>query len=288
VAAGELLLPLSPDGADPAVRSDTFTIRTGVFDGPLDLLLYLVKRDGIALERVEVGRIADAYLAWLERLRSLDLSVAADFLVMAATLVHLKSLHLLPRPPAVLEEEADPRDALIAQLVEYEAVKRMADALDGRGQVGFDVHLRPARPEQQGPIPLARGNAFALLDLYHELLMRGGPPEVTFEADDSGPDFGSCCRRIVRLLQRTGGSADLGALIAPLPSMALRVVTFVGVLEMTRLSWLDVHQEHHLGPVRVEQRVEEAAIDWSVLVGFGPDGQLALPLDTVRPQGEEE
>lgn len=287
MAAEELLLPLSPDG-EPAVRSDTFTIRTAVFDGPLDLLLYLVKRDGIALERVEVGRIADAYLAWLDKLRQLDLSVAADFLVMAATLVHLKSLHLLPRPPSIREEdEPDPRDALIAQLVEYEAVKKMADALDARGQAGADVHLRPARPEQQGPAPLARGNAFALLDLYHEVLLRGGPPEVKFEAEDSGPDFGSCCRRVVRLLGRAGGRVDLGALIAPLPSMALRVVTFVGVLEMTRLSWLDVHQEHHLGPVTVEQRVDEAAIDWSVLVGFGPDGQLALPLDTVRPAGEE-
>jgi segregation and condensation protein A len=289
MAAEELLLPLSPDGPEPAVRSDTFTVRTDVFDGPLDLLLYLVKRDGIALERVEVGRIADAYLAWIEKLRQLDLSVAADFLFMAATLVHLKSLQLLPRAPTVVEEdETDPRDALIAQLVEYEAVKRMADGLDARPQAGFDVHLRPGRPEAPGPAPLARGNAFALLDLYHELLLRGGPPEVSFDADGSGPDFGSCCRRVVRLLGQAGGRADLGALLAPLASMSLRVVTFVGVLEMTRLSWLDVHQEHHLGPVTVEQRVEEAAIDWSVLIGSGPEGQLALPLDPSSPPGADE
>ena len=96
MAAEQLVLGAS--GADPTARSDSFTIHTDVFDGPLDLLLYLVKRDGIALARVEVGRIADAYLAWIDKVRSLDLSVAADFLFMAATLVHLKSLHLLPLP----------------------------------------------------------------------------------------------------------------------------------------------------------------------------------------------
>jgi segregation and condensation protein A len=278
MAAEQLVLGAS--GADPTARSDSFTIHTDVFDGPLDLLLYLVKRDGIALARVEVGRIADAYLAWIDKVRSLDLSVAADFLFMAATLVHLKSLHLLPRPPAVQDpDEPDPRDALIAQLIEHEQVRRMADAVEARAQVGWDVHVRPTRPEDQGPAPLARGNAFALLELYHEILLRGGPPEVRFDAEGHGPDFGSCCRRIVRLLAQSGGRVDLAALIAPLPTKAVRVVTFVGVLEMVRLSWLDVHQEQHLGPVTVEQRVEEAAIDWSILVGFGPDGQLALPLD---------
>lgn len=277
----ELALPYTGAGApDPELRPDTFTIRTGVFDGPLDLLLYLVKRDGIALERVEVGRIADAYLRWIELVKQLDLSVAADFLFMAATLVHLKSLHLLPRPPAAIApDEPDPRDALIAQLVEYEAVKRMADALDARPQLHDRVHVRPAPDGEVGPAPLARGSAFALLDLYHELLLRGGPPEVRFEAENSGPDFASCCRRVIKALQQSGGRVDLGALIAPLTSRALRVVTFVGVLEMTRLQWLDLHQEHHLGPVFVESVVAEDAIDWAVLEGTGPDGQLALPLD---------
>lgn len=272
--------PLLPLGGDVEVRADTFTIRTSVFDGPLDLLLYLVKRDGIPLERVEVGRIADAYLEWIGRVRQLDLSVAADFLFLAATLVHLKSLHLLPRPPAALDpDEPDPRDALIAQLVEYEAVQRMARALDTRPQVGDTVHLRPPRETDRGPAPLARGSAFALLDLYHELLMRGGPPEVKFDAEGSGPDFGSCCRRVVRLLAESGGAADLAALLAPLASRGLRVVTFVGVLEMTRLQWLDLVQERHLGPVTVERRVDESAIDWAVLEGTGPDGQLDLPLE---------
>src|SRR5690349_10294681 len=120
-----------------------FTVHTDVFDGPLDLLLHLVKRDGISLARLEVSRIADAYLAYLDQMRELDLAIAADWLVMAATLVHLKALELLPRPPAILEEdETDPRDALLAQLADYERVKIDARALDARTMVGRDVLVR--------------------------------------------------------------------------------------------------------------------------------------------------
>jgi segregation and condensation protein A len=256
-----------------------FTVHTAVFDGPLDLLLYLVKRDGIPLSRVEVGRIAEAYLSWIDRLRSLDLSVAADFLFMAATLVHLKSLQLLPRlPTAVAEEEQDPRDALLAQLAAYDEVRRMAATLDGRPAVGVEVHLRPAEPEDRGPAPIAKGNVFALLDLYHEILLRGGPPEVRFEAENSGPDFESCCRRVLALLGGIGGSADLAHILGPLASRAVRVVTFVGILEMVRLQWLDLEQDRHLGPVTVMQRLDDEAIDWTVLTGHVEEEQMPLPL----------
>ncbi len=90
-----------PDGGAQAA----WTIHTDVFDGPLDLLLYLVKREGIDLRALPVARIADSYLAYLERMRELNLSVAGDYLVMAASLVHLKSLELMPRLPTALEEE---------------------------------------------------------------------------------------------------------------------------------------------------------------------------------------
>ncbi|MEQ1501452.1 MAG: segregation/condensation protein A [Myxococcota bacterium] len=127
-----------------AAGRTAFTVHTDVFDGPLDLLLHLVKRDGISLARLEVARIADAYLAYLDRMRELDLAVAADWLVMAATLVHLKALELLPRPPTLLatKEEADPRDALLQQLREYERIKLAASALDARPMVGRDVFVR--------------------------------------------------------------------------------------------------------------------------------------------------
>lgn len=247
-------------------------------------MLYLVKRDGIPLLRVEVGRIADAYLEWIERTRALDLSLAADWLLMAATLLHLKSLELLPRPPVLLdEEEQDPRDALIEQLQEYERIKAAADVLETFPRVGREVHVRPPREAPTGPAPLAPGDVFALLDLFHEVLARGGPPEVTFQADDSGPDFGICCRRVLALLGGKGGRVDLGTLLLSLRTAAERVVTFVGVLEMVRLGWLDIEQERHLAPVSVMQVVEDQALDLHLLTGWVEEEasageQMPLPL----------
>ena len=121
-----------------------WTVHTEVFEGPLDLLLYLVRRDGVDLERLQVHRICDAYLDYLERMRSLRLNVAADYLVMAATLVHLKSLSLLPRSPTPVTEdgeEEDPAEALAQRLLEYQRFKEASEALEQRAMVGRDAFV---------------------------------------------------------------------------------------------------------------------------------------------------
>jgi len=136
---------------DLATGPVVFTVHTDVFDGPLDLLLHLVQRDGISLARLQISRIANAYLAYLDQMRALDLSIAADWLVMAATLIHLKALELLPRPPSILaEDEPDPRDTLLEQLREYERIKGAAGALDQLQQVGRDVFTRMPERAPEG------------------------------------------------------------------------------------------------------------------------------------------
>ena len=109
-----------------------WTIHTEVFEGPLDLLLYLVRRDGVDIRTVPMAHVADAYFAYLEQMRELNLSLASDYLVMAATLTHLKSLEILPRLPTLIEEEdqEDPRETLAKQLLEYERFKLAAESLD--------------------------------------------------------------------------------------------------------------------------------------------------------------
>ena len=107
-----------------------WTIVTDVFEGPLDLLLYLVKRDGVDLRALKLAAIADAYLTYLDQMRAVDLAIASEYLVMAAQLVHLKSLELLPRLPAGLEE--DPAEQLAQRIQEYAKYRAAADLLEQR------------------------------------------------------------------------------------------------------------------------------------------------------------
>ncbi len=271
------------DARDP--DDPTWTIHTEVFDGPLDLLLYLVRRDGIDLLHLPVRHIADSYLAYLDRLRALNLSIAADYLVMAATLVHLKSLELLPRPPTpVDEDEIDPREALAEKLRAHAKLAARADALEALPQVGHEVWVRPEDDGKKGEAPLAAGDAFALLDVYYEMLVRRDAPPPRVELSHDGPDLAGCVRRLLAALGDVGGRGELGAILRALPTRADRVVTFLATLEMARLGWIDVVQAGHLAPVRLTRLVPDEGVDLAMVVGFesteGPEpgDQMPLPL----------
>ena len=236
----------------------TWTVRTEVFDGPLDLLLYLVKRDGIELRRVSIARVCDSYLAYLDQMRDLHIAVASDYLVMAATLCHLKSLDLLPQPPAILEEEeVDPRDQLARRLETYAQFKEASLALLRRPMVGRDTFVR--EPADVGDVeqPLVPGvDAFGLLDAYYRVITRPVRGEPVHTIHRPEVDMGVCCRSVLAHLGGPGGEASLTSLLRLFARRAERVVVFLGVLEMCRLGWLDIQQAEHLGMVRVTSRVE--------------------------------
>lgn len=252
-------------------RETAWTVHTDVFDGPLDLLLHLVERHGIDLKKLQVRAVADSYLAYLDRMRELNLSIAGDYLLMAATLVHLKSLELLPRLPTLLEAEGeDPREELARRLLEYQRFREAADELERNPWVDRDVFVRPPLVVDDGERPLVAGvDAFGLLDVYWELLRNAdtSEPVVGFELP-SGPDFGGCCRQILTALGGPGGHVELGFLLRQLTARAERVVTFVGALEMTRLGWLSIAQSHHLGPITLVQVAANEAIDLGILTGW--------------------
>jgi segregation and condensation protein A len=250
---------------------DTWTITTEVFEGPLDLLLYLVRRDGVDVSRLQISRICDAYLVYLERLREMRLNVAADYLVMAATLCHLKSLALLPRAPAATtddgEEGPDPTETLARQLEQYQKIKERAAWLDAQPVLGRDTFGAGAPELDDDQRPITAGiDAFGLLDLYWELLAKAaaGPPTHILPAD--GPDLRRCCEVVLEALDAAGGRGDLGAILVRLERAAERVVAFVAALEMVRLQWLDISQAHHLAQVVIWVR-DRAAIDLTFLTG---------------------
>ena len=253
-------------------RGQAWTIHTEVFEGPLDLLLYLVKREGIDLAKLDVRQVTDGYLAYLDRMRELTLSLAGDYLVMAATLVHLKSLELFPRLPAIEEEGEDPREALARQLREYDVIRRAAEHLDSRDRLGRDVFAR--KPEQQGADPgwAAGVDAFGLLDVYWSLLREENARTATVELGGVGVDFTGCCQAVLNALGGVGGRGELGQMLGGLKRRAERVVTFVAVLEMAKQAWISLSQDRHLGPVEMDQLGAVDAVDLGALTGWVEDG----------------
>lgn len=232
-------------------------MRTEVFDGPLDLLLYLVKRDGIDIRQVSMARVCDSYLAFLDLLRDLHISLAADYLVMAATLCHLKSLELLPRPPAILEDEdEDPREALARQLEIYAQFKSAAEAIEALPTLGRDVFAREPADVGELERPLIPGvDAFGLLDTYYRVLTRPEAATAVHTIHRPEVDLGKCCRTVLGALGGPGGASELSVLLRLFATKAERVITFVAVLEMCRLGWLLLDQAAHLAPVQVVSTV---------------------------------
>jgi len=241
----------------------TWTVHTEVFEGPLDLLLYLVRREGIDLKRLPVRAITDAYLDYLDRMREVHLGVAGEYLVMAATLCYLKSLELLPRAPTardVEEEGEDPRAELARKLLEYQRFREGADMLESQVRLGREAFSRTTQDAPEGGRPVQSTiDAFGLLDLYYALLTREAAPmpEVTVAGD--GPDLVACSRRVLSWLGGPSGRGEFGVLLKALPNRLERIATFIAVLEMARLGWLDLRQETHLGPVFLEARVASDA-----------------------------
>ncbi len=246
----------------------TWTVHTEVFDGPLDLLLHLVRRDGIDLRRVRIASVCDSYLAFLGQMHELHIAVASEYLVMAATLCHLKSLELLPRLPTAVEaDEVDPKEALARRLEDYERIRDAARALDALPRSGRDVFTREPLDIGEVERPLVPGiDAFGLLEVYFEVLTRPVAREVPHTIYRPEVDLGKCAASVLRSLGGPGGRGWLSGLLRALPTRAERVVTFLAVLEMARLGWLGVNQGEHLGEVEVVSRVA-ADQDMGDLVG---------------------
>jgi len=253
-----------------AFQQPAWTVHTEVFDGPLDLLLHLVRRDGIDLRQISIRRIADAYLEYLDKMYEVHLGIAAEYLVLAATLCPLKSLEILPRPPTDAsgeEEPVDPRQVLVQRLLDHERFRQAADQLDQQRMLGRDTFAREPAELEGIERPLVAGiDAFGLLDLYHELLRKRSTPEPTYDLRGRGPDIGSCVRRVVERLGGKGGRAIFSEIILDIPTRVERILTFLAVLEMARLQWVQLEQKEHLGDVVLVSQIEVDA-DLSVVVG---------------------
>ena len=254
-----------------ACDARTCAVRTEEFDGPLELLLFLVRRQGVDVRELRIAPLTDAYLAQIDLLHSLDLDVAGEFLVMASTLCLLKSRELLPRAVALdgadPVEEEDLREALIRRLVEYERYRSASEQLGQLPLVGRDVFVRPVLPLELDERPVEAGvDAMGLLELFYEVIQRQAAPEPVHEV---ALEAYSLREMASWLLQRLShGPRALSDLLAELDRRLDRVIAFLAALEMARLQLIDLSQSHHLAPVVLHPSTDPEGAELSALAGI--------------------
>jgi segregation and condensation protein A len=247
-----------PDGEASGAGGATWSLQLPQFEGPLDLLLHLCQKHELNILDIPVGFVTEKYLEYLAVMQLMELDVAADYLVMAATLAHIKSKMLLPASPndaeedVELEEEMDPREALIRRLLEYQKYKAAGEQLVARGVAGRDVFVRGAPNEQAlvGDAPLAEIPLFALVDAFQRVLDRT-KLKLTH---DIVADRVSITERIaeVSAMLMTRRSVTFDEMFESLATKFELVITFLALLEMTRLKMTRLRQDEALGPLHIE------------------------------------
>ncbi len=245
--------PIDVTGSAPEIVSDYNTddlkIVMGEFDGPLDLLLHLIRQEQINIYDIPVARIATEYLRYLQIMQELDIAVAGDFLVMAATLIELKTRMLLPRDPfAAAEEEDDPRRELVDQLLEYQKYKAAAQMLWSRATVERAVFKR-AEIETDKNNPEVTVGLFDLLKVFQEILARH-KEEVLMEIEREEISMSEMLERL-RNMVMSAGEVNLRVFFEQARSRRELVVAFLSVLELVRTTDVTLLQEQTFGDIVV-------------------------------------
>lgn len=218
-----------------------YKVKLEVFEGPLDLLLYLIKKDEIDVYDIPIERITRQYLEYMELFKILDLDVAGEFVVMAANLIYIKSRSLLPvsqQPPDEEAEEEDPRWELVRQLLEYKKFKEAAEHLQTRAQVQENLFSRvPEKPDFAGERPLGEVSIFDLLNAFQTMLKRVNVKEDMREIFEENFTVSDKIDLILKMIA-SGVALKFSELFAGAASRTEIVVTFLAMLELIRLKQL--------------------------------------------------
>ena len=239
--------------------ADAFAVRLEQFEGPLDLLLHLIKKHELNIHDIPIALITQQYLDAIGLMQELNLDIAGEYLVMAATLIHIKSKMLLPRPETaagVEGEEEDPRDALVRRLLEHQKFKAAAELLHEREQVRSAQWQRPdgrvAELAGEGYEPEIEVDLFSLLTAFQAVVDRAKMrPKMLLPPEQIPVEV-----RIEQLLARLSESEAMGFedLFADVNDRSGLIVTFIALLEMIRLKLIRVFQSGTFGPIRVYKR----------------------------------
>ncbi len=245
------------------MEEQDYKVKLEIFEGPLDLLLYLIKKEEVDIHEVSMEKITRQYLAYINTFKLLNIDIAAEFVLMAANLMYIKSRTLLPKseqPPEEEEDADDPRWDLIRQLIEYKKFKDAASFLIKR-EVELDGSFayQPDVPKDETPPELAEVSIFDLIRSFQNVLKRFE------ESHDFGAivdDRYTVADKIEMLMDRfqPGQSIAFESLFDQASTKAEVIVTFLAVLELMKMNQFVIRQSSILGEIVVERRIIGSSI----------------------------
>ena len=240
-------------GASPEIVAEQggeeLKLVLGEFKGPLDLLLYLIRQEQVSIYDIPIARITDVYLRYLRMMQGMDITVASDFLVMAATLIEIKSRMLLPRDPAISKEEQladDPRKELIDRLLEHQKFKAAVQVLWSRATIEQAVYTRaPLETDKNNP-EISAG-AFDLLRVFQEILARR-KEEVLLEIERDEVTMAEMLERL-RNMVYSAGELNLRDFFERAQTRRELVLAFLSILELVRTTEIRLFQTSTFGDI---------------------------------------
>jgi len=240
---------------DDSLREEDlpYTVRLEGFEGPLDLLLHLIKKNKLVITDIPIALITEQYLEYLKLMRVLNLDVAGEYLLMAATLLHIKSRMLLPISSEEEgdEEQGDPRTELIQRLLEYQKYKQAALELDQRPLLDREVFTRTAPPEKEEPEEEKfEVGLFELLEAFRQILGRARS-ETFHEVALEPITLEKKVQEILTLLQREKRSMAFHTFFPEEASRRVIVVTFLAILELVKMKAVRIFQAAPFETIRI-------------------------------------
>jgi segregation and condensation protein A len=237
-------------------RRDTYRVKLEIFEGPLDLLLYLIRKDEIDIYDIPIARITEQYLAYLELMKELDIAVAGDFLVMASTLIYIKSKLLLPPDPKAEGEgdlSEDPRAELVERLLEYQKFKSASQMLYSRGEIEAACYTRGSL-ETDSSNPEVSATVFDLLRVFREILKRA-EDKIELEIARDEVTIAEKLAQIHDLLDRYE-QINVRELFEMSRSKRELILTFLAFLELVKEWKIHLVQRELFGDIFARKRTE--------------------------------
>lgn len=238
---------------DLYIPPDALEVFLETFEGPLDLLLYLIRRQNLDILRINVAEITDQYVQYVEVMKAIRFELAAEYLVMAALLAEIKSRMLLPRQPIDEDEEDDPRAQLILRLQEYERYKEAAESIDKLPRDGRDTYSASAvPPERDEEAPQPDVEIKELLIVFAEVMKRAD----MFASHQVSREKLSTRERMGQVLEhlQVGGFVPFIKLFKVEEGRLGVVVTFLAVMELIKESLIEIVQQDEYGPIHIKVR----------------------------------
>jgi segregation and condensation protein A len=247
--------PIIPPNIESTLPSDVPKISLPIFEGPLDLVLYLIRREKVDIHDIPIAPITREYMAYLDVMKELNLELAGEFLVMAATLIHIKSKMLVPIEPTEAEADEDyidPREELVQRLLEFQKYKEAAGLLHQKREIRAATFMRPdsviPKFVDTGEEMLEAG-LFDLISAFKDLLERR-KVLIQHEVESEGKTVEERIEEILKIL-KIGASLEFTDLFEDQRTKMDMIVTFLAVLELIRLKRVKVYQKGNFGAIRI-------------------------------------